>query len=104
MNLLGSAHEEGASLGMQSSQGSWQGLSMHALPEERHRAASRSPRCLEEVQNVPMSAAPQVQHCSADGKLHPISKRLCSPQSTRRPAEKCVQAPLHSCERHRKAT
>lgn len=38
MNLLGSAHEEGASLGMQSSQGAWQGLSMHALPEERHRA------------------------------------------------------------------
>ena len=72
--------------------------------EERHRAASRSPRCLEEVQNVPMSAAPQVQHCSVGGKLHPISKRLCSPQSTRRPAEKCVQAPLHSCERHRKAT
>lgn len=72
--------------------------------QERHRAASRSPRCLEEVQNVPMSAAPQVQHCSVGGKLHPISKRLCSPWSTQRPAEKCMQAPLHSCERHRKAT
>ena len=38
MNLLGSAHEEGASLGMQSSQGAWQGLSMHVLPEKRPRA------------------------------------------------------------------